>query len=302
MALFKKRRPDDPIASLEARLTAERAKRDNIAERLRAAEVGAAERRAAAEALAAAGGSDRELDGIEAQIRAFEDRARTLSSAVSTVDSDIAELEQELAAAKQRKQAAAVADELDKMAHRLAELYPVFTGAMGEIIGTIRNSPVSTHDLCEFANTAAGTCSTLAQSLALVVDDLRHRSKSVRAGTNTRFRIEEARPTPVLPPPVDTERVFVRWQGLKWRNPASGEIETAPRLTPADLPRELAAVARWHNLAVEPDSDHARTLAKGHGPSWQKPLAEAPGLADLDVLAAQDAAEQDATATVGAVA
>jgi hypothetical protein len=79
MALFKKRRPDDPIASLEARLTAEHAKRDNIAERLRVAEVGAAERRAAAEALAA-GGSDQELDGIEAQIRAFEDRARTLSS------------------------------------------------------------------------------------------------------------------------------------------------------------------------------------------------------------------------------
>ena len=65
MALFTKRRPDDPIASLEARLTAERAKRDNIAERLRVAEVGAAERRAAAEALAAAGGSDRELDGID---------------------------------------------------------------------------------------------------------------------------------------------------------------------------------------------------------------------------------------------
>src|SRR3984893_7433292 len=104
------------------------------------------------------------------------------------------------------------------------------------------------------------------------------------------------------PEGVRCPRVFVRWQGLKWRNPASGEIETAPRLTPADLPRELAAVARWHNLAVEPDSDHARTLAKGRGPSWQKPLAEAPGLADLDVLAAQDAAEQDATATVGAVA
>jgi hypothetical protein len=300
MALFKKRRPDDPIASLEARLTAEHAKRDNIAERLRVAEVGAAERRAAAEALAAAGGSDQELDGIEAQIRVFEDRARTLSSAVSTVDSDIAELEHELAAAKQRKQAATVADELDKMSHQLAELYPVFTRA-GEIIGSIRNSPVSTHDLREFANIAAGTCNALAQSLALVVDDLRHRSKSVRAG-GARFRIEEARPTPVLSPPVGTERVFVRWQGLKWRHPASGEIETAPRLTPADLPSELAAVARWHNLAVEPDSDHARTLAKGHDPSWQKPPADAPGLADLDVLAAQDAAEEDATATVGAAA
>jgi hypothetical protein len=110
----------DPIASLESQLTEARAKHRNIDERLRVAQGGAVERRATAETLAAAGGSDEELNGVETQLRAFEDRGR--SFALSTVDSDIAQLERGLATAKQAKQAKQVADAIEALVGQLIPL------------------------------------------------------------------------------------------------------------------------------------------------------------------------------------
>ena len=77
MAFFSKR-AISPVERFERALKDKQAARENLAERLSAAEATLGERCDAAERLAIAGAADAQLDRAETNMRAAEDRAMVL--------------------------------------------------------------------------------------------------------------------------------------------------------------------------------------------------------------------------------
>jgi hypothetical protein len=75
---FFSKRALSPRERFESELKEKQAARENLAERLNAAEAALGEKRDAAERLAIAGATDAQLDRAETQLRAAEDRAVTL--------------------------------------------------------------------------------------------------------------------------------------------------------------------------------------------------------------------------------
>src|SRR5262245_64033241 len=92
MGFFSKRTLS-PRERFESELKEKQAARENLAERLNAAEATFGEKRDAAERLAIAGATDTQLDRAETEMRAAEDRAKTLRAALG----QIVDTERELA-------------------------------------------------------------------------------------------------------------------------------------------------------------------------------------------------------------
>src|SRR5262245_39315101 len=123
MAFFSKRTLS-PRERFESALREKQAARENLAERLNAAEAALRERRDAAERLAIAGATDAQLDRAETEMRAAEDRAKTLRAALGELDEQIVATERELADAKAQRDRDRMADELGRMVAAIERAAP----------------------------------------------------------------------------------------------------------------------------------------------------------------------------------
>src|SRR5215468_3874459 len=99
MAFFSK--AADPAEKLqrdlETKLNAKRTGREDLVERRKVAEAGAAAHRDKAVKLASDGGDDTALSAAETAMRRQQDRVVTLNDAIAKIDVAIADLEREIA-------------------------------------------------------------------------------------------------------------------------------------------------------------------------------------------------------------
>jgi hypothetical protein len=293
MALFKKRSEEDPIKALERQLTDMKLRQPDIAARLAAAEAGAAEVRRSVEQLAAAGAPDAELDTAEASMRAREDRTRTLVAALATLDDNVASLEADLARARHQRQADQVSAELGKMTDAIAKAAPERFRATNALINAIRSSTVSTSEATRVADYLASTENQIGEAISLLLAELRSGAESVRAGAIP-FRLEGPAAPVETPPVIARTRVYTLGRPLKWSE--SGETITASEFASAQIPTALLSAAIRRDLVDLPTSQRAISYRRSRGESWGGPLPDTAGLIDLDVVAAEVAAEQDAAA------
>jgi hypothetical protein len=134
---FFRSRKLSPIERLETVLKDKQAARQNLVQRLDAAEMVVTRKREASERRALDGASDSALGAAEAATRAAEDRARTLRAALAQMDEQIAGIERELRAAVEQRYRETVADWLEARAAAIAQAAPGYDAGSSALIEAV---------------------------------------------------------------------------------------------------------------------------------------------------------------------
>ena len=150
MAFFSKR-AISPVERFERALKDKQAARENLAERLNAAEATLGERCDAAERLAIAGAADAQLDRAETNMRAAEDRAMTLRAALTQLDEQIVMTERELADTKAQRDRDMMADEVEKMVAAIERAAPGFDAGATALVAAVTQSAASMLEATDLA-------------------------------------------------------------------------------------------------------------------------------------------------------
>jgi hypothetical protein len=286
MAFFNKRKLT-PVERFENALKDKQAARENLAERLTAAETAFREKRAAAERLAVAGAADGQLDRAEAIMRAAEDRAKTLRAALAQVDEQIATAERELANAEAQRDRDMVAGELETMATAIEQATPNYDAAAMALIEAIAKSPASVPETTNFVANVDAVRREVLAAADLICSELRATAAHTRAGnSNIAFRAP-SQPEPPPPPEIERKMVYTL-DPLLWRE--DGKVCSVRAFAQVGLPKTLLAVALRHQHVDYLSAQRVQSLMQvyGSGQSHIAPPADDSRLIDLDALVAQE--------------
>jgi hypothetical protein len=244
--LFRKKRSLDDLRST----------RD---ERVAALELARGRLARASEAVTSAAieGSDL-LDAAEAEMRAAEDRAESLSVAVEAINAEIAAIEEDQAQKRDRAVRESTARDLNLRADKFEKLIPLWidvlrdSAAVGELAKPVVGEGIGLYTFFKQIETQ------IPDAYRDIALQLRHRAEDVLAG-----RAPAVLPAPE-PPPVAVEqmprtRIFAL-QNLKWRDPATGELQLVERFDFRELPIELAAKALEAGIAIQPDNPRVQEV------------------------------------------
>jgi hypothetical protein len=293
MALFSKRTLS-PRERFESALREKQAAREDLAERLNAAEATLGERCDAAERLAIAGATDAQLDRAETDMRAVEDRARTLRAALGQLDEQIVATERELADAKTQHDRDMMADELGRMVAAIERAVPEFDDGATALVAAVTQSPTSMPEATNFAVNVDAVRREVLLAVQLVCAELRSTAARTRAGntniaSRTAFELEPLRPS------ENEHQLVYTLNPLLWRE--NGKVRNVPAYARVELPKTLLLVALRHQHVDYLNARRVQTLMKIHGSGLFQapPHVDDPRLVDLDALAAleQESAKAD---------
>lgn len=286
MAFFNKRELT-PVERFENVLKDKQAARENLAERLSAAEAAFGEKRAAAEMLAIASAADAKLDRAEANMRAAEDRAETLRAALAQLDEQIATAERELADAKAQRDRDMVAGELETMAAAIEQATPNYDAAAMALIDAIAESPASMPETTNFVANVDAVRREVLSAAHFICADLRATAARTRAGNSNIALRAPSQPEPPPPPEIEREMVYTL-DPLLWRE--DGKVCSVRAFAQVGLPKTLLAVALRHQHVDYLSAQRVQSLMQvyGSGQSHIAPPSDNSRLIDLDALGAQE--------------
>jgi hypothetical protein len=286
MAFFSKRTLS-PRERFESELKEKQAARENLAERLNAAEATLGEKRDAAERLAIAGATDAQLDRAETQLRAAEDRAVTLRAALGQLDEQIAANERELANAKAQRDRDIMADELGRMVAAIERAAPGFDDGAKALVAAVAQSAASGPEATNFAANVDAVRREVLLAAQLVCEELRSTAVRTRAGNANNASRTASELEPSHPSESEHQLVYtlnpLRW----WEN---GKLRNVPAYARVELPKTLLLVALRHQHVDYLNARRVQTLMKVHGSGLFQapPHADDPRLVDLDALATRE--------------
>lgn len=280
MAFFSKR-AISPVERFESALKDKQAARENLAERLNAAEATLGERRDAAERLAIAGAADAQLDRAETDMRAAEDRAKILRAALTQLDEQIVITERELADTKAQRDRDMMADEVEKMVAAIERAAPGFDAGATALVAAVTPSAASMLEATDFAADVDAVRREVLSALHLVCAELRSTAVRARAG-NTNIASRTASE------PENEHQLVYTLNPLLWRE--NGEVRRVPAYARVELPKTLLLVALRRQHVDYLNARRVQTLMQVHGGGLFQapPHADDPRLVDLDVLAARE--------------
>lgn len=284
MAFFSKRTLS-PRERFESELKEKQAARENLAERLNAAEAMLGEKRDAAERLAIAGATDTQLDRAETEMRAAEDRAKTLQAALGQLDEQIVETERELADAKAQRDRDIVADELGRMVAAIERAAPGFDDGATALLAAVAQSAASVPEANNFAANVDAVRREVLLAVQLVCAELRSTAVRTRAG-NTNIGSGTASELEPLHASESEHQLVYTLNPLAWRE--NGKLRNVPAYARIELPKKLLLVALRHQHVDYLNARRVQTLMRVHGSGLFQapPQADDPRLVDLDVLVA----------------
>jgi hypothetical protein len=288
MAFFSKR-AISPVERFERALKDKQAARENLAERLNAAEATLGERCDAAERLAIAGAADAQLDRAETNMRAAEDRAKTLRAALTQLDEQIVMTERELADTKAQRDRDMMADEVEKLVAAIERAAPGFDAGATALVAAVTQTAASMLEATDLAANVDAVRREILSAVHLVCAELRSTAVCARTG-NTNIA---SRTTPE--PENEYQLVYTLNPLLWWEN---GEVRRVPAYARVELPKTLLLVALRHQHVDYLNARRVQTLIRVHGTGlFQGPAdADDPRLVDLDALVVreQESAKADA--------
>jgi len=284
MAFFSKRTLS-PRERFESELREKQAARENLAERVNAAEAALKEKRDAAERLAIAGATDTQLDRAETEMRAAEDRAKTLRAALGQLDEQIVDTERELADAKAQRDRDIVADELGRMVAAIERAAPGFDDGATALLAAVAQSAASVPEANNFAANVDAVRREVLLAVQLVCAELRSTAVRTRAGNTNSGSGTASELEPLNPSGSEHQLVYTLNPLLWWEN---GKMRNVPAYARIELPKKLLLVALRHEHVDYLNARRVQTLMKVHGSGLFQapPRADDPRLVDLDVLAA----------------
>jgi hypothetical protein len=290
MAFFRKRALS-PVERFESSLKEKQAARENLAERLKAAEAALGERRDAAERLAIAGAADAQLDRAETDMRAAEDRAKTLQAALAHLDEQIVVTERELADAKAQRDRDMMADELEKMVAAIERTAPGFDAGAAALVAAVTQSAASMPKATDFAADVGAVRREVLSAVQLVCAELRSTAVRTRAGNANIVSCTALEQEPLRQSEKEHQLVYTL-NPLLWRE--SGEVRRVPAYARIELPKTLLLVALRHQHVDYLNSRRVQTLMHIHGSGQFQapPHVDDPRFVNLDALAAH---EQEST-------
>ena len=218
MAFFSKR-AISPVERFERALKDKQAARENLAERLNAAEATLGERCDAAERLAIAGAADAQLDRAETNMRAAEDRAMTLRAALTQLDEQIVMTERELADTKAQRDRDMMADEIEKMVAAIERAAPGFDAGATALVAAVTQSAASMLEATDLAANVDAVRREILSAVHLVCAELRSTAVCARTG-NTNIASRTA-----SEPENEYQLVYTLNPLLWWEN---GEVRRVP--------------------------------------------------------------------------
>jgi hypothetical protein len=268
---------------LEAKLAAQRANRDNLTERRKAAMASATTHREKARKLAGDGADDTALSTVEAAMRREQDRAATLGDAIGDAEVTIADLEREIAEIVDQRCRAETVAAVTALVDKWASAGAAFDAAVTQLADLARESAVITldaHPLHQFLEAVKQQVPPAAEMVANV---LQHHAKAVLAGTApASLPKPEAQPAPAVAveqkPPT---RTLFAMRSIKWRE--DGRQRTALQWSDVELPEHLAERALRTGACVPLTSEHRKKLLGARG-GQHPPSPDTPDLTDLDLL------------------
>jgi hypothetical protein len=286
MAFFSKRTLS-PRERFESVLREKQAARENLAERLNAAEATLRERHDAAERLAIAGATDAQLDRAETEMRAAEDRAKTLRAALGQLGEQIVATERELADAKAQRDRDMMADELGRMVTAIERAAPGFDDGATALVAAVTQSAASVLEATNFAANVDAVRREVLLAAQLVCAELRSTAVQTRAG-NTNIASRTASEPELLRPSENEHQLVYTLNPLLWRE--NGKVRHVAAYARVKLPKTLLLVALRHQHVDYLNARRVQTLMKVHGSGLFQapPHADDPRLVNLDALAARE--------------
>ena len=275
-----------PIERFENALKEKQASRENLAERLKAAEVVLEERRYAAERLAISSAADAQLDRAETEMRAAEDRAKILRAAITQLDEQIIMIERELVDAKAQRDRDMMADELERMVAAIERAVPGFDAGAAAMVAAVTQSAASMPQVTQFAANVDAVRREVLSAMDLVCEEIRSTAVRTRAGNaNIPCTAPEREP---LRPSENEHQLVYTLNPLVWRN--KGEVCRVPAYARVMLPKALLLAALRHQHVDYLNARRVQTLMLVHGSGQFQAAADAddPRLVDLDALAAHE--------------
>ena len=284
MAFFSKRTLS-PREHFESALREKQAARENLAERLNAAEATLGERRDAAERLAIAGATDAQLDRAETEMRAAEDRAKTLRAALGQLDEQIVATESELADAKAQRDRDMMADEVGRMVAAIERAAPGFDDSATALVAAVTQSAASVLEATNFADNVDAVRREVLLAVHLVCAELRSTAVRSRAGNTNIASRTASEPEPLS---ENEHQLVYTLNPLLWRE--NGKVRNVPAYARVELPKTLLLLALRHQHVDYLNARRVQTLMKVHGSGLFQapPHADDPRLVDLDALAARE--------------
>jgi hypothetical protein len=265
MAFFTK---TDPAAKsqrdLETKLKAKRASRDDLAERLKAAEAGAASFREKAIKLASDGSDDTALSAAEIAMRREQDRAATLTDAIAKTDIAIADLEREIANLVDQRCRAETTAAIDTLVEKWSSTIAAFDAAIGPLVEVARESATIVLDANPLRAFLEAVQQQIGPEAKAVTSVLEGHAKAVLAGT-----APASLPKPWVPDPAKvverpvTERMFAM-RTVRWRD-VHGTQQIADQYTHADLTPAAAKNGRACGAVIDVSDPRCAKLHGAHG-------------------------------------
>jgi hypothetical protein len=285
MAFFSKRTLS-PRERFESVLREKQAARENLAERLNAAEATLRERHDAAERLAIAGATDAQLDRAETEMRAAEDRAKTLRAALGQLDEQIVATERELADAKAQRDRDTMADQIEAMATAIERAAPGFDAGATALVEAVTKAALSIPEATRFSTNVDAVRREVLSAADLICWELRSAAVRTRAGNANlaSIALSEAE----QPPSAEIDRQLIyTLHPLLWRE--GDEVRKVPAFALVGLPKALLPVALQHQHVDHLNARRVQTLMHLHGSAGLgEPEADDPQLVDLDALLAEE--------------
>ncbi|MGO9236673.1 MAG: hypothetical protein ACLP4V_22335 [Methylocella sp.] len=257
-------------------LDARRQARQDLANRLQAAQddLSGARHNAVQAALAAV--PEGELVAAEDKIRRAEIHAATLENALLAMDVEIEEAEQAERVAADQAQRKATADDLEDRAQKLEKAAAPLAKTLADLKEALDGCVPIVGEI-GMPGFIAELVKTLPDGFAVIVAEVRARAAATLTGS-----APASLPRPFVPQIVEkkiepTIQIFAL-EHLRWTPAAAGELSQADAFHIVALPVKYAEIALERRVACLPDDPRAEAIrANRHGPS-----AGAPRTVDLD--------------------
>jgi hypothetical protein len=260
----------DPDKRLARDLEAARASRDNLIERLAAAELLIPERKAAAQRLAVDGANDSALDASEAEVRKAQDRVTTLAAALEEIRTQIVALEKEEVERADKKQRQATAAEIEEIKVEFNTAAGTnLNAAIARAIDASRRMSDVVLDAHPLTALLMNVAADLGPAVAFIAHDAEARAKAVIAGTAPPT-LGKAPPVLVVDMPKPARQGFFVLQPGTFVDD-TGAIRRVPRYSFAELNPQQAAHAIRMGGVCEPADPRVKEFKKLRAGATQQP-------------------------------
>jgi hypothetical protein len=261
----------DPDKRLARDLEAARASRDNLIERLAAAELLIPERKAAAQRLAVDGANDSALDASEAEVRKAQDRVTTLAAALEEIRTQIVALEKEEVERADKKQRQATAAEIEEIKVEFNTAAGTnLNAAIARAIDASRRMSDVVLDAHPLTALLMNVAADLGPAVAFIAHDAEARAKAVIAGTAPPTLGKAPPPVLVVDMPKPARQGFFVLQPGTFVDD-TGAIRRVPRYSFAELNPQQAAHAIRMGGVCEPADPRVKEFKKLRAGATQQP-------------------------------